>query len=163
MKLEAAQRQIVARVIAEAHDSCDGVTADVKRAIAEGLADLERFGHAWVSDLLTDLVAAGCGSLYADWRRSLGIDAKTKKGTAVAMHGFGAVRETSESGEVFYRQMRFEDMDLDQLRNHRAALAANRDTLSRQITLTDDLIAVMEADPSVQRAGDALARLAAAA
>lgn len=159
--IEPTRQQILDDIIAEAHEEHGGQTSEVKRAIVASLHDLEGSGVAWVGATIDACTETGAARMYADWRRRSTVFATTRKGTELDMPAFGAV--TERDGDVIvYVQVALEGMSLDNLRERRDRLSKQRNTLSREIQLLSDLIAVMEADPSLLTAGDALERLAAA-
>jgi hypothetical protein len=168
MKLTTEQRQVIADLVLEAHEasvapSGDGYdTTAAAEAFVASLHDIEGGAPEWIARYVDALAVDGAKKVCADWRRANRLPGKTRKGTPVDMPAFAGVRRSDGGGAPVYVQMRFESMDIEALRMHRDKLEAARNTYSREITLISDLIDLMEADPSLRTAGDALAHLMAA-
>lgn len=161
--MEPTRQQIVDDVIHDAHDGADRiVSAQVAQRVVDDLERLEGGGHRWVAELLRRWTIVGAQKACADWRRRHSHAGRTSKGTEVEVPVYGAVRETGDDGEIVYVQLPLFTMTLDQVRQRRDTLARQRDTLSAEVRFFTDLADVMEADPSLLTAGDALARLDAA-
>lgn len=160
--MDETRQQIVDDIIHDAHFRADEiVTAEVAAEIVDELHGIES-AHAWVADFLDDLAAKGAAKVYADWRRRYRIDGRTKKGTEVDVPAYAAIRKHDDGGKVIYTQMRLEDMTLPQLEAKAETIGRTRDTLSVEYRFYRDLIEMMQADPTLLTAGDALARMEAA-
>lgn len=161
--MEPTRQQIVDDVIRDAHEADERiVTREVARRIIDELHALEGSGARWIGDLIDSLAETGAQKLYADWRRRQSIRSRTRKGTEVDIPIYGAVREQAEDGSIVYTQLALFTMTLAQVVERRDQLARQRDTLSAEVRFFADLAEIMEADPSLKTAGEALARLEAA-
>lgn len=161
--MDPTRQQVIDDLIHDAHFATERiVTSEVARRIVDELRNLEASGHRWIADYLDDLAAKGAAKVYADWRRRYTIDATTRKGTALAVPAYAAVRKQDDEGNVVYTQMRLEEMTLPQLEAKAETIGRTRDTLSVEYRFYSDLIEIMHADATLVTAGDALARLEAA-
>ena len=160
MKLDPRQRAVVQAALAEAHRGiARGVrTRTIAARFLAALRDSERFGHGdWIDTYLDDLAVAGAMKVAADWRRRHRTAELTAKGTRLDVPAYAS---TVRDGH--YVQQSLDGLDLPALRHKRAKLAAQRDTLSREVSFLGDLIATMEAD-NLATAGEARTVLASEA
>jgi len=153
MKLAPDHADALDEIVAMAHADND-LSRDIAAQIVDEVEDLERFGHEWPAAFIRELAIKGAGQLGREWRRRQVTVTQTAKGTDVPVPVYAAVR-TSEG----FTQVRLADMDASQLRAHRERLAAQRNTLSREVQYCTDLLSVMEADASVATVGQARAVL----
>lgn len=155
MKLTPTERAVIDGTLAAVH--LDGRPS---REIAVALIDsLDDTGlpKSFTNVYRRHLMILGASKVCADWRRRFTRKALTAKGTSVDAPVFAGAR--NEDGQ--HVQLRLAGMDLDALKAKRLQLSKSRNTLSREIQLLSDLIALMESD-GLSTAGDALERMAVA-
>ncbi len=161
--MEPARQQIIDDIIHDAHHGRDKiVSVEVAAQVVDEVRHLEAGGHRWVAALIDRWVLVGAQKACADWRRRYQHKGKTRRGAAVEVPMYGAVRETGDDGEIVHVQLALFTMTLDQARERRDTLAGQRDTLSAEVRWFSDVIEMMEADASLATVGDAIARLDAA-
>lgn len=156
--IEPTRQQMLDELIAGAHAGQGGRTTEVKHAILDGLRGLEG-DHPWVKEVLEQCLLAGVVKLYADWRRRYTIAGKTKAGDPLDVPRYGAVVERDEAGAASFRQMGLEEATLGQVRERYRRLVTQRNTISAEVAFLLRVIRVMEADPSLTTAGEALRKL----
>lgn len=161
--MDESRQQIIDKIIRAAHERrSEIVTSEVAAEIVEELHELEAFGHEWVSEYLDRLAAKGAAKVYADWRRRLrGPRARTKKGTPVDMPAFAAFRRVADDGSARHVHLPLTAMSLSQVQAKADQVRKQRDTMSVEYRLLADLVEIMQADPSIATAGEAMDRLAA--
>lgn len=160
--MEPTRQQVIDDIISEAHEADSRSTSAAAERIVSELHNLEASGHAWITEFLDDLAQKGAARIYADWRRRIQHAGRTSHGAEVEIPVFGAVREVGEDGSVAYVQLALFSMTLPQVIERRNQLARQRDTLSVEVRFLTDLAEMMEADPSLVTAGQAIARMDAA-
>lgn len=158
MRLTPEARAAVDAAIADAHE--DGrPTREIAARVVTAMHEMEPSGLPWVSTFLDDLAIAGAVKLCADWRRKHRVRSRTRKGTETELPAY--VGANDEDGNAV--QLSLIGLDLAGLTRHRARLARQRDTLSVEVAALDVLIRQMEADPSLETVGAAIAALGVAA
>jgi hypothetical protein len=161
--MKTSRRQVIDDLIHDAHfGRAEVVTRKVAAEIVDELHGLEASGHEWVSEYLDQLAVKGAAKVYADWRRRYRVGSRTKKGTALDVPAYAAVRKHDDRGAVVFAQMHLEDMTLPQLEAKAERIGKTRDTLSVEYRFYRDLIELMQTDAALATAGDAIARLEAA-
>src|SRR5690606_2399463 len=100
------RQQIIDDIIHDAHHGRDRiVSAEVAADVVDEVRNLEAAGHSWVADLIDRWLIVGAQKACADWRRRHQHKGRTRKGTAVEVPVYGAVRETNDAGEVVHVQL----------------------------------------------------------
>jgi hypothetical protein len=151
MKLDPIAREAVTAAIEEAHRHAEHPRA-IAALVVGAVRDMEPSGLPWVADYIDDLALVGAMKLCSDWRRSHQTEGRTKKGTPVPVPTFSGA--TTPEGDPV--QLRFVGLTADDLRAKKRRMSSQRNSLSSEIQLLNDLIAIMEADESIATAGDAL-------
>lgn len=158
------KNELLHQLADDAHAACvtpSGTfpTRDVAHHFTAAVKELEGSGDPWVPAFIDSLTVDGASKWLGDWRRKHRLKARTKKGTAVEPSAY-AGRRNDDGG---YEQMRLLDMDLVSLKAHADKLKSQRDTLSVEIRLLDDLIEAMESDDALSTVGAAFRKLGLAA
>jgi len=161
MRLNPEQRALADQLMAETlHECADPggrfTTASHAQAFTDRLRELEGSGVLWVSAFLESLTVDGAKRACSDWKRRERTDAKTKKGTGVSVQSFAGVQRADDEGRREWVQMPLDAMPRGDVAKHHDAVAARRDTLSREVRFLRDLLDIMEADESIKTAGEAL-------
>lgn len=123
------------------------------------LRDAEGISPDLIEKYLDYLAGRGAAKIIADRRRRHRIPTATAKGTKVDAPRHAGVKRPNEVGRLEFVQVELPGMTVAELRAHRQQIEAQRNTMSREVRLISDLIDVMEADPKVSTAGEAMARL----
>lgn len=156
-------RHAIDQAKAEAHDQARQPDGSVPSRLAAArfvalLGEIEGADPDAIGVYLDGLAITGAMKVLGDWRRRHRAPARTAKGTRLDVPTYaGAIRPDAD-GRGRHVQLPLGDMTADELRTHKARLAASRDTLSAEIRLVSDLIEVMEAQ-GYTSAAEALADL----
>lgn len=157
------ERRIVDDIIHDAHHGKDRIVArEVAAEVVDEVRNLEASGLRWVETLIDSWLLAGAQKACADWRRRHMHPGRTKKGAEVDVPVYGAVRETTDEGEVVHVQLTLFTLTLEQAKARHNTLARQRDTLSAEVRWFADVIELMESNPALRTVGDALKHLEAA-
>lgn len=168
MKLHLEARMAVVALIEQAHAECvtdDGFPpAQVAGRFVDLVSELQAFGQPWIDDYVRDLAIVGAKRVCADWRRSHQLDAKTPRGSRTSLPAYAGIAKpkTSDDG-VRHLQLPLRDLGLEELKQHAARMAKQRNTVSTQLQVINALVKHMEADPSCATAGAAIDALGLAA
>lgn len=167
MNLTADEREAIEGMKAEAHLLATRPDGSIASGAAPTyfvglLQSAEGIHPEALGDYLEDLSIKGAAKVLSDWRRGQREPARTAKGTEVDAPHYAGVKRPGGDGAPEYVQVSLPGMSLDELRSHKEKLEAQRNTLSREVRLVADLIAVMEAE-DFTTAGQALDHLLRAA
>lgn len=167
MNLTPDERQAIEQMKAEAHDLATRPDGSVTTRHAAGhfvrlLRDAEGISPAVIGAFLDDLAVKGAAKVMSDWRRAQRTTTATAKGTKVDAPKYAGTKRPDTDGDLVHVQLALAGMTLDELRDHKDRLEATRNTLSREVRLIADVIAVMEAE-GYATAGQAIDHLRDAA
>lgn len=161
MRLTAHQSAVLDACASEAHDRArcvEGyITHDAAVAFVEQVGDLDRFGQPWVEAFRTRLMLSGAKQYLASWRRRQRVESKTAKGTMAWLPAFVGKRARGQ-----YVQVPLEGLDVLAAEAYIKRTTHTRDTLSKQIRLAADAVALCHATPGLTMS-KALAQLRDAA
>lgn len=161
MRLTAHQRAVLDACASDAHTAARGpegyITHDAAVAFVAEVEQLDRFGAAWVDAFRNRLLITGAKQYLSGWRRRQRVTSKTAKGTTVSLPAFVGKRARGQ-----YVQVPLDGLDVLAAEAYIRRTTHTRDTLSRQIRLASDAVALCNANPGLSMS-DALARLRDAA
>jgi hypothetical protein len=164
MRLDLEQRAVVDAVTTEAHAEVSDAegrykSTDLARAVVRKLHDLEGAGQGWVTEWIDHLAVEGCKDELAAWKKRNPLEVHTAKGTPVTVPATTGIRTAGPDGRQAWVQVPFASISLTEARSRRTKVARTRNTYSKEVRFYDDLIAVMEQDPTIANTGEALAEL----
>lgn len=150
-------------LLAEAHALHSRPRAIAAHVVGE-LTRLEGSGEPWVAELLDEFTVTGAMKRCADFRRAEDRkQVRTKRGTVVEVPAWASTRVREDDGAVVYGQLRFDELDREQVEAYVDRLSRTRDSLSHDIVAAKAVLAYMEEHPECVLAGEAIEALGLAA
>lgn len=152
------QHDVMAELMREAHALHSKPRAIAAHLVAE-LRNLEGSGQPWVAEELARFMVDGAMKRCAGWRSTKRTLAKTKRGKTVDVPAWAGVPVRSADGTVQHYQLRFEDLTLEQVQASVTRMAKQRNTLSADLSVREQVRDYMLEHRECTRAGDAMVAL----
>lgn len=156
------QSEVMNELIREAHALHTKPRAVAAHVVAE-LQSLEGSGEPWVSEVLAKAMVDGLMGKCSKWRGRFRTAAKTKRGKTVDVPAYAGVPVRDANGVIQHHQLRFEDLDVEQVAASVYRMAKQRNTLSADLSVREQVLDYMRSNPECVRAGDAMVALGIAA